>query len=495
MRQPSEERRPSTAKMAGAVTITGQLVKMIIQFVGLIAFSRLLSPRDVGLIAMLGVFLMLGEMVRDFGLSQAAIQTPKLTHGQASNLFWIALLIGALLTSGLVLAAPAIATMYREPVLRTIAPWIALCLVINALQTQFQVRLARDFRFAALTVTDAASQLIGLVAGLTAALAGAGYWSLVIQMLVVSISLLIQRVSVAGWLPGCPRREPGMLPLYQFGIHSGLAQLLGYAASNTDSYIIGIRWGANALGVYNRAFSMSTLPASQILAPLGNVALTLLSRRRHDGGDFYPMLWKAQVVLSVVLTFVFALVAALAEPFVFLALGPAWAESATLLSILSVGGAFQVLSNVAFWAFSASGNARQLFLSGLVTRPLIVALVVVGSMGGLGGIAWGFSAGLVVSWFISLAWLRRCDGMPVLGFLYSGLHVTLSGLIAGGMGWLFVNQLYPRISTLSLVAAGFLLVTSIYFLLLLLSSRERKFLLEISKPILNRVRSRFCADV
>ena len=254
MRQPSEERRPSTAKMAGAVTITGQLVKMIIQFVGLIAFSRLLSPRDVGLIAMLGVFLMLGEMVRDFGLSQAAIQTPKLTHGQASNLFWIALLIGALLTSGLVLAAPAIATMYREPVLRTIAPWIALCLVINALQTQFQVRLARDFRFAALTVTDAASQLIGLVAGLTAALAGAGYWSLVIQMLVVSISLLIQRVSVAGWLPGCPRREPGMLPLYQFGIHSGLAQLLGYAASNTDSYIIGIRWGANALGVYNRAF-------------------------------------------------------------------------------------------------------------------------------------------------------------------------------------------------------------------------------------------------
>ena len=489
MRQPSDERRPSTAKMAGAVTITGQLVKMVILLVGLIAFSRLLSPRDIGLIAMLGVFLTLGELVRDFGLSQAAIQTPKLTHGQASNLFWTTSLIGALLTSGLVFAAPAIASMYGEPVLRTIAPWVALCLVINALQTQFCVRLARDFRFAALAVTDATSQLIGLVAGLAAALTGAGYWSLVIQMLVVPFSQLVQRVSVAGWLPGRPRREPGMLPLYQFGIHTGLAQLLGYAASNTDSYIIGIRWGASALGIYNRAFSMSTLPASQILAPLGNVALTLLSRRRHDGGDFYPMLWKAQVVLSVVMTFVFALVASLAEPLVRLALGPAWAESATLLSILSIGGAFQVLSNMAFWAFSASGNARQMFLSGLVTRPLIVVFVLVGSMGGLETIAWGFSAGLLISWFISLAWLRRCDGMPVLGFLRSGLHVILSGLVAGGTGWLFVNQFYPRIPILVLVAAGFLIVTNIYALLLLLSSRERRFLLEISRPILNRVRS------
>jgi PST family polysaccharide transporter len=82
---------------------------MVIQFVGLIAFSHLLSPRDVGLIAMMGVFLMLGELLRDFGLSQAAIQTAKLSHAQASNLFWSMALVGLLLTGGLVLAAPAIA--------------------------------------------------------------------------------------------------------------------------------------------------------------------------------------------------------------------------------------------------------------------------------------------------------------------------------------------------------------------------------------------------
>ena len=471
------------------MTIVGQLVKMVIQFVGLIAFSHLLSPRDVGLIAMMGVFLMLGELLRDFGLSQAAIQTAKLSHAQASNLFWSMALVGLLLTGGLVLAAPAIASLYSEPVLRTIAPWVALSLTINALQTQFQVRLARDYRFGALTVTDAISQLIGLAAGLGAALAGASYWSLVIQMLVIAVSLLLLRIVVSGWWPGLPRRESGMAALYRFGMHSGLAQVLGYAASNTDTYIIGIRWGAGALGIYNRAFSMVTLPASQLLAPLGNVALTFLSRMRHDGGDFYPMLLKAQVAISAVSTFMFVLAGALAEPTVHFALGPPWAEAAAIVSVLSIGGAVQALSNMAFWAFMASGNARQLLLSGLVTKPLLVACVVIGSFSGIQGIAWGYSAGLVMSWLIQLAWLKRCDAMPVLAFLRSGVYVLLCGFAAGGVGWMFVNQMNARVPQLALLGIGFVLVSSIYVPLLRSNARIRRLLLDIIRPAFARMKS------
>jgi PST family polysaccharide transporter len=164
-----DEPRSTSAKRAGAITIFGQLVKGVVQFVGLIAFSHLLTPRDIGLIAMLAVFLMLGETIRDFGLLQAAIQTPKLTRGQASNLFWSNALVGAVMSFSLVIAAPAVAIMYSEPALRGLAPWIALSFTINALQAQFQVHLARELRFVALTVTDAASQLIGLTAGLISA--------------------------------------------------------------------------------------------------------------------------------------------------------------------------------------------------------------------------------------------------------------------------------------------------------------------------------------
>lgn len=469
--------------------MVGQLVKALVQLVGLVAFSRLLSPYEIGLIAMLAVFVMLGELLRDFGLSQAAIQTSTLTHGQASNLFWTNTLVGIVMTATLSLAAPAVASMYSEPVLRDIAPFVALAFTINALQAQFQVRLARDFRFVALTITDTTSQVIGLAAGIAAAVAGASYWSLVIQMLGAYGSLLLLRMAVTRWWPGRPRREAGMKALYLFGVHSGASQLINYAASNTDSYLIGVRWGAGPLGLYNRAFQIFSVPANQLLAPLTNVALPLLSRKHHEGNDFYPLLWKAQVVLSASLVFVFTLTASLAEPLVHVVLGPKWAASAPLLAILSIGGAAQVLSYVSYWAFLASGNAKQLFYFSLVTKPMLVVCILVGSIGGVRGVAWGFATGLAMSWLISLVWLQRCDSMPAWKFLRTGLHVLLCGFVAGATVRVVTTQSGVDSTVLTLVG-GFVLNSCIYLSLLLLSTPTRKLLAEVLGRALTRVRHR-----
>jgi PST family polysaccharide transporter len=280
-----------------------------------------------------------------------------------------------------------------------------------------------------------------------------------------------------------------MTALYSFGFHSLLAQLLYYVAYNIDSYIIGIRWGASALGIYNRAFQMFTVPASQLLAPLTNVALPLMSQRRHNGDDFYPLLWKAQIAISAMLTLVFALAAALARPIVEIALGSAWIQSASVLSILSVGGAVQVLGNMAFWAFLASGNARQLFFSGLVTKPLQALCVGVGSFAGLEGVACGFSVGLTIAWFVSLAWLKRCDSMPVAMFLRSGIYVMFCGVIAGGVGWVLVTLLQARLPMIVLLVGGSVVVLALYIPLLALPRNIRTFLIEIIRPVLARARA------
>ncbi len=483
-----EDQRPPSAKRAGAVTLVGQLTKMTVQFAAIIAFSHLLSPRDIGLIAMLTVFISLGDIIRDCGLSQAAVQTPELAHGQASNLFWTNTLIGLVMTSGLSLAAPGVALLYSEPALRDIAPWVALCLTLNALQTQFQVRLIRDLRFTALSVTDISSQIIGLTGGLAAALAGAGYWALVIQMQCICGSLLVQRALIAGWWPGRPRREPGMAALYRFGMHSGLAQLLSYFASNTDSYIIGIRWGASALGIYSRAYQMYTVPVNSFISPLTNVALPHLSKQRHAGSDFYPLLWKAQVAISALITFLFVLTGSLAVLIVRLALGPAWASSAPLLSILSIAGAVQVLNYPTVWAFLASANAKQLLFNGLVTKSLLVASIAVGSLGGLEGVAWGFAGGTAMSWFISLAWLKRCDAMPISQFLRSGIHTLMCGLLSGGIVWILIDYYYTRVPIFILIVVGFAAATSLYVPLLMSNAAVREFLVDTARPILAKLK-------
>jgi PST family polysaccharide transporter len=279
-----------------------------------------------------------------------------------------------------------------------------------------------------------------------------------------------------------------MRALYVFGLHAGLAQLLNFFAYNTDSYIIGTRWGASTLGIYNRAFQMFTMPSSQLLAPLTNVALPLLSQRRHAGGDFYPLLLKAQVTISVALTAMFSLAASLAQPLVAVALGPEWNESAALLSILSMGGAVQVMSYMTFWAFLASGNTRQLFFAGLVTRSLLVLCIAIGSLAGIEGVAWGFTAGLTIAWFINLAWLKQCDSMPVRVFFISGSHVLLCGLTAGLIGWILVWSFDSSASSAILLFTGSLLVTAIYIALIVVNRTTRNVLREAIGPAIARLR-------
>jgi PST family polysaccharide transporter len=480
MTEPSDEPRQVSAKRAGLVTVVGQLLKMAVQIIGMIAFSHLLSPRDIGLIGMLIIFIALGDLIRDLGLSQAAIQAANLTPRQASNLFWTNTAIGVVLTLGMALAAPLIADLYAEPALRSLAPWAALSIIINAIHAQFQVHLVRNLRFVALAITDTASQIIGLACGLTAALLGAGYWSLLIQLLVIYGSLLALRIFLSRWRPGLPRKEPGMRPLYRYGLHAGLAQLLAYASTNVDSYTIGVRWGASALGIYNRAFQMTSAPTSQIVGPLTNVALPLLSRRRHEGGDFYPLLWKAQLAISGTLIFLFMLIGSLAEPLVHILLGPAWGGVAPILTILSIGAAIQTLNFIIYWAFLAAGKSKELLYHGLTTKPLQIGCIVAGSLFGVQGVAWGFSGGLVIAWTVGLVWLRYCDAMPALKFLRSGSYLLLCGAIAGCAGWVVSNRVFDSENWALALAGGVMITTPIYIGLLVCNEPVRKFLIEVT---------------
>ena len=60
--------------------------------------ARLLNPKDFGLLGMVTAFTGVLSLFRDFGLSAASIQRATVTEAQSSTLFWINVLVGAILT-------------------------------------------------------------------------------------------------------------------------------------------------------------------------------------------------------------------------------------------------------------------------------------------------------------------------------------------------------------------------------------------------------------
>ena len=100
-------------------------------------------------------------MFRDFGLSSAAVQRPTVTEEQISTLFWINILLGALLGLAALAMAPAIAAFYHEPQLFGVTAVLAAGFIFNAAGIQHSALLQRQMRFTVLAVINVVSLIVG----------------------------------------------------------------------------------------------------------------------------------------------------------------------------------------------------------------------------------------------------------------------------------------------------------------------------------------------
>src|ERR1051325_1632191 len=114
------------------------------------------------------------NMFKDFGLSAASVQCSDITEDQLSALFWINILIGALLTVLTLGAAPFVASFYHEPRLVGVTAIVAAGFLFNAIGVQHSAILQRQMRFIVSSTIEIVSLVISTSVGIGMAFAGYG---------------------------------------------------------------------------------------------------------------------------------------------------------------------------------------------------------------------------------------------------------------------------------------------------------------------------------
>ncbi|MDR5701482.1 lipopolysaccharide biosynthesis protein [Agromyces aerolatus] len=424
----------AAGRSGGRITLVGQAARLTLSLVSVALLSRLLDPADFGLLAMVTAFVGVGDIIRDLGLSAAAVQARTISQFQKSNLFWVNLGVGASFALICIAAAPALADLYGSPELTGIASSLAIVYLLNGLQTQSQAELTRSLRFATLTFTDLVSFVSGVLVAVLAALAGFGYWALVWQLITQAIVLCAGRLVAAGWIPSMPRRNQEMGNLLRFGRDFTLVQLVAYAGNNAQSVIIGPALGATALGIYTRAYQLYMVPTFQILGPLTSVAHATLSRLQDDDEAFNRAVRQTSVLLGYPLALACALVVAMPDQIVAVLLGPGWGEAASVLSILSVGGAILGLNRVLTWVYQARGLVRAQLRYMIFSRSLIIAAMIAGLTGGISGVALAFTAGTVLAWPLNAFILSR-TGFATREYWTISFRVLLVSSVVAAAAW------------------------------------------------------------
>ena len=109
-----------------------------------------------------------------------------------------------------------------------------------------------------------------------------GYWSLVLMQLTTVITSAIAVWAACGWRPGLPVRRSGVREMLAFGGHLTGFNFVNYFSRNADNILIGKFIGADALGLYAKAYGLFMMPISQIRSPLNQVAMPVLSSLQNQ---------------------------------------------------------------------------------------------------------------------------------------------------------------------------------------------------------------------
>lgn len=430
------------AARGGLVMLSGQVAKVTLQFVNLILLARLLQPEDFGLVAMVIAIYGVCDILLDFGLSTASIQVETITKGQISNLFWINVLIGLVLSIVAYASADFLANFYNHPELIKIAELISIIFIFNGISAQYKAQLNRTLQFSKLALTDTVAMFVSVCVGIYFAYKGHSYWAIVYQQITQAGIQMIFYALFGGWLPSLPSKNDSIKNFFHFGLGLAGSQLLGYFSRNIPSILIGYQLGATKLGLFDRANKLLMLPLNQLNAPSSTVAVPILSRLQVEDQEKYnKFLLFGQNIIVHIVVFSLSMACCQTDQLVELVLGKQWIEMVPVFKALSFAGIFLVLSYASYWVFLTKGLTSSLFKLGLVGRPILILITSLGLAGGVIGVAIAYSFGLMMNWFLGLFWLRK-TGIPIKKMVVTPLTVSISYFSAAYTSSFIVDKLF-----------------------------------------------------
>jgi PST family polysaccharide transporter len=295
-----------------------------------------------------------------------------------------------------------------------------------------------------------------------------GYWALVWGRLSGQLVTSVALLALSSFRPTWPDRRVKMRALLRFGANVAAFDFINYFHRNLDNVLIGRFCGTEALGLYNRAYTLLMFPISNVRVPVNAVAFPALSRLQDSPERFRAYYIRATSLIALLSMPLAAFLFVAADPIIALALGPHWLGVSPIFSVLAIAAFIQPAAGFAGSLMLARGEGSRYVQVGLCTTVVYVASFAIGLPWGPRGVAIAYAlANYLVLW-PWMTWAFR-DSPVSFGDFVNACAFPLLASAGAGIGMLIVRpwladapaalQLAALLSVMAIVGAGALLLT------------------------------------
>jgi O-antigen/teichoic acid export membrane protein len=467
----------------GFAKVCSQAANFLVRLGSLMILGRLLDPKDFGLVGMATAVIGILNLFKDFGLSTATVQRATVTHQQLSTLFWINTVVGAILAILSLAIAPVLAAFYQDPRIMWVTVVLAVGFLFNGAGVQHSALLQRQMRFTTLAVIDTVSLVVSTAIGMCMAIGCYGYWALVGMTVTAPVIFTTCVWGATAWIPGRPHRQAGVRSMMRFGGMTTLNGLVMYVAYNLEKVLLGRFWGAEALGIYGRAYQLTNIPTDNLNSATAGVAFAALSRLQDDPKRFKSYFLKGySLVLALTLPITIGC-ALFADDLILVLLGPKWKDAVAIFRLLAPTILIFAVINPLGWLLLSIGLVGRSVKIALVIAPLVIAGYIVGLPYGPKGVAFAYSAAMA-AWVIPhIAWCVHGTVISVRDILQAVGRPLISGLVAAALA-LGVQFLYGHSSSpLPRLVLGGAVLLGAYLAVLLYIMGEKSVYLDLLRGL------------
>ena len=426
-----QEIRRLAVRGVGATTLA-QALGLAIQVISILILARILVPADFGLVAMVTTFSLLFVNAGSNGFNEAILQWAEFDHLLASNLFWINIGTGLVLTIAFAAAGSLMAWFYSEPRVTQVAIGLSLTIFFTSTSVVHVALLMRGMRFPVAYANQILSRLVSVTVSIILSLAGWGYWALVAGAVAQPLSESVGAWSLCRWIPGRPRRVVGTGPMVRFALHVYGRFSFNYFARNADNVLVGWRLNAQLLGFYKKAYDLFAL--SSVPQSLTPVAISALSRLSHDPQQYKRYLVRALSVSALLGMGAAGTLTLVGRDLIRVLLGPGWEPAGRIFTFFGPGFGIMFVYGIHGWIHLSLGRP------GRWVRWGIFEFVVTGLLFVL-ALPWG-PAAVAMCWSLSLLILRPIDLSiaPMIAAVWKSVVASLvascaTALIVGELGY------------------------------------------------------------
>lgn len=448
-------------------TFSQQFSVQLINFGVQIILARLLMPEMFGLIAMLSVFISIGQTLMDGGMTSSLIRTKKPDQVDYSTVFVTNLLVSFGMYAITYLSAPLIANFYNQEVLVAILRVYALTFVIRSFVAVHTAKLTKEMNFKTQMKLQIPSTIVGGIVGVVLANLGYGVWSLVWLNLSQTIVFTIQNWIFIKWRPSFVFNKERFKYHFNFGYKMTISSLLDSVYNDAYNIVIGKFFSPSVVGFYNQADNLRLFPVKQLSTVMSKVTFPLFSNIENDTQLRSAYKSTMKIVLFAVVPIMFILIL-IAEDLFLTLFGEKWLPSVPYFQILAIASIFRPISTYNLNILKVKGRS-DLFLKLEVIKKIIgVCAIGLTLPFGILPLILSLTITSVFFTFLNSFFSGRLINYSLASQLVDISKIFVSGIFSFVIIYFFSNFLFKDLNIYLSISLNFVLYSSLYFAFLYL---------------------------